>query len=184
MLNTKYIIQRNQANGQAQASLNANAFGPCWLVKHIKYVSNGNEEMKALDSVNVKDTAIIDKKFESIIKSLPEPDSTASIKLIANKNDIVDYKFSSKTNQFAVFSEVYYDKGWDAYLDGNKTPYCKTDYILRGMAVPAGEHTIEFKFEPQVYRLGNTVSVWSSIIAYLFLIAAIVMEWRKKNKPV
>ncbi len=183
MLNAKYFIQKNQATGQPQAALNSNAFGPCWLVKNIKYVNNGNEEMRALDNVNVRDTAIVDKKFESSIKFLPEPDSTASIKLIENKNDIVDYKFSSKTNQFAVFSEVYYDKGWDAYLDGNKTPYCKTDYILRGMPVAAGEHTIEFRFEPAIYQLGNTVSVWCSIIAYLLLIAAIFFEWRKTKKP-
>jgi hypothetical protein len=183
MLNTKYFIQKNPATGQLQASLNPNAFGPCWLVKSIKYVNNGTEEMKALDNTNVRDTALVDKKFESMIKFLPVPDSTASIKLIENKNDIVDYKFSSKTNQFAVFSEVYYDKGWNAYLDGTKTFYCKTNYILRGMPVPAGDHTIEFRFEPEVFRLGNTVSVWSSIIAYILLIAAVFMEWKKRNKP-
>ncbi|HLK27201.1 MAG TPA: YfhO family protein [Puia sp.] len=183
MLNTKYFIQRNRATGELQASVNPNAFGACWLVKNIKYVNNGDEEMKALDNVNVKDTAIVDKKFESIIKFTPVADSTASIKLIDNRNDTVDYKFSSKTNQFAVFSEVYYDKGWDAYIDGNKAPYCKTDYILRGMPVPAGDHTIEFRFEPQIYRLGNTVTVWSTIIAYLLLIAALAMEWKNRNKP-
>ncbi|HXB45712.1 MAG TPA: YfhO family protein, partial [Puia sp.] len=148
MLNTKYFIQRSPSSGQPQVSINPNAFGPCWLVKSIKYVNNGNEEMKALDSVNVKDTAIVDKKFEAFIKFLPSPDSTATIKLVENRNDTIDYKFSSKTNQFAVFSEVYYDKGWDAYIDGNKTVYCKTDYILRGMPVPAGDHAIEFRFDP------------------------------------
>ena len=181
MLNTKYFIQRNPATGQTQASLNSGAFGPCWLVKAIKFVNNGNEEMKALDNTNVRDTAIVDKQFESIIKFMPVPDSTASIKLIANNNDTVSYQFSSKTNQFAVFSEVYYNKGWNAYVDGVQTPYCKTNYILRGMPVAAGEHKIEFRFEPAIYRLGNTVTVWSSIIAYLLLIAAIVMELRKKK---
>jgi hypothetical protein len=182
MLNTKYFIERNPANGQTQASVNPNAFGSCWLVKGIKYVNNGNEEMKALDNTDVRDTAIVEKKFENMIKFMPVADSVASIKLKDNKNDVVDYKFSSKTNQFAVFSEVYYDKGWSAYLDGNKVPYCKTDYILRGMPVPAGDHTIEFRFEPEIYRLGNTVSVWSSILAYLLLIGAIVMEWRNRKK--
>ncbi len=184
MLNTKYFIQRNPSTGQPQANLNPNAFGSCWLVKHIKYVGNGNEEMKALDSVNVKDTAIVDSKFQGVIKFLPEPDSTASVKLVENRNDVIDYKFSSKKNQFVVFSEVYYDKGWDAYLDGNKTPYCKTDYILRGMPVPAGEHSIQFRFEPQVYKLSNTITVWSCVLAYLLLIAAIVLEWRKIDKSV
>lgn len=184
MLNTKYFIQRNPSTGQPQAGLNPNAFGSCWLVKDIKYVNNGNEEMKALDSVNVRDTAIVDKKFESVIKFLPAPDTTATIKLVENHNDTIDYAFSSKTNQFAVFSEVYYDKGWDAYIDGTKTAYCKTDYILRGMSVPAGDHKIEFRFEPAVYRLGNTVTVWSCIIAYLLLIAALAIEWKNRSKSV
>ncbi|MBS1949079.1 MAG: YfhO family protein [Bacteroidetes bacterium] len=184
MLNTKYFIERNPANGQTQASVNQDAFGPCWLVKNIKYVDNGNEEMKALGHTNVRDTAIVDKKFESIIKWAPVPDSSASIKLIDNKNDIIDYKFSSKTNQFAVFSEVYYDKGWNAYLDGANVPYCKTDYILRGMPVPAGDHTIEFRFEPKIYRLGNLISVWSSILAYLLVIGAIATAWKTRKRIV
>ncbi len=182
MLNTKYIIRRNPATGQEQAQLNSAAFGTCWLVKAIHFVKDGNEEMKALDSINVKDTAIVQEKFQNIIKSMPVPDSSASITLIENLNDKITYKFSGKTNQFAVFSEVYYDKGWNAYLDGNKTDYCRVDYILRGMPVPAGDHTIEFRFEPAVYKLGNTLSVWSSIVAYLLLIAAIAVAWKNKNK--
>jgi hypothetical protein len=182
MLNTKYIIQRNPATGQQQAMQNPNAFGPCWLVKNIHYVKDGNEEMKALDSINVKDTAIIQQKFESIIKFMPVPDSTASISLVANRNDTVTYKFSAKTKQFAVFSEVYYDKGWNAFLDGNKTDYCRVDYILRGMPVPAGDHTIEFRFEPRVYKTANTISVWSSIFTFIFLIVAAFLGWKNKNK--
>jgi len=182
MLNTKYIIRRNPATGQDQAMLNSQAFGPCWLVKNIHYVKDGNEEMKALDSINVKDTAIVQQKFENIIKFLPAADSTASISLIENLNDKITYKFSAKTNQFAVFSEVYYDKGWNVFLDGNQTDYCRVDYILRGMPVPAGQHIIEFRFEPKVYKTGNTISVLGSIIAYILLILAIAAEWKNKNK--
>ena len=181
MLNAKYFIQRNPSNGQYQASMNPNAFGTCWLVKAIKFVNNGNEEMKALDSTDVRDTAIVDKKFENIVKAQPESDSTASLLLLENRNDTITYKYKAKTNQFAVFSEVYYDKGWNAYLDGQKAPYCKTDYILRGMPLPPGEHTIEFRFEPAIYTLGNTITVWSSILVYLLLIGAIAMEWRNRK---
>jgi uncharacterized membrane protein YfhO len=163
--------------------LNPNAFGPCWLVKSIHYVKDGNEEMKALDSINVKDIAIVQQKFANVIKFMPVADSTASISLTENLNDKITYKFSAKTNQFAVFSEVYYDRGWNAFLDGNKTDYCRVDYILRGMPVPAGEHTIEFRFEPKVYESGNTISVWASIIALILLITAIVAEWKNKTKP-
>ncbi len=181
MLNTKYFIVKNPANGQEEARLNPDAYGPCWLVKSIHYVNNADEEMKALDSINVRDTAIVQKNFQPVIKFNPQPDSTASIKLISNLNDKVDYKFSSKTNQFAVFSEIYYDKGWDAYLDGKKTDYCRVDYVLRGMPIPAGEHTIEFRFEPRTYIIGNTITTWSSILVYLLLIGTVVTEWRKRK---
>jgi uncharacterized membrane protein YfhO len=80
-----------------------------------------------------------------------------------------------------VFSEIYYDKGWNAYLDGNKTDYFRVDYVLRGMAVPAGKHTIEFRFEPRSYAAGNTISTWSALILYLLLIGAIILEFRKKK---
>jgi hypothetical protein len=161
--------------------LNADAFGPCWLVQHIHYVKDGNEEMKALDSTNTRDTAIIQEKFRSAVKFEPVPDSGASIRLIENQNDKISYKFSSRTNQFAVFSEIYYDKGWDVFLDGNKTVYCKVDYVLRGMSVPAGDHTIEFRFEPHSYELGDTIGLWASILAYLLLIAALIVEWKKRT---
>ena len=182
MLNTKYIISRNPAANDDEAILNPNAFGPCWLVKAIHYVANADEEMKALDSINLKDTAIVQKRYENIIKFTPVADSTASIKLIENLNDKIDYQFSSKTNQFAVFSEVYYDKGWNAYIDGNKADYCKVDYVLRGMPVMAGEHKIEFRFEPRSVAIGTTISWLAHIFGYILLFAAIWVEWRNWKK--
>lgn len=182
MLNAKYFIQRNPQTGQPQAALNAAAFGPCWLVKAFHYVKDGNEEMKALDSINVRDTAIIQQQFASKIKFMPVADSTATIKLTENDNDKLTYEFNAATNQFAVFSEIYYDKGWDVFLDGNKADYCRVDYVLRGMAVPAGKHTIVFRFEPKSFATGNAISTWSSLILYLLLIGAIVIEFRKKKK--
>jgi hypothetical protein len=182
MLNTKYFIQRNPANGQPDAIVNHGAFGPCWLVKSVQFVDNADEEMKSLDSVNLRDTAIVRKDFKNVIKFMPEPDSTATIKLIENKNDVIDYQFTSKANQFTVFSEVYYDRGWNAYLDGKKTDYCKVDYVLRGMPVPAGTHTIEFRFEPHSYRLGETISWMASILAYILIGFAAVRVW-KNGRP-
>ncbi len=171
MLNTKYIIQRGQG-GQDVARLNAGAFGSCWLVADIHFVNNADQEMAALDSINVRDTAIVENIFRDRIPFMPIKDSSASIKLIENLNDKISYSFKSKSNQFAVFSEIYYDKGWNAFIDGKPSPYCKVDYVLRGMSVPAGEHTIEFRFEPQSYIMGNRLSVWASIVIYLLLIAA------------
>jgi len=80
-----------------------------------------------------------------------------------------------------VFSEIYYDKGWNAYIDGNKADYVRTDYVLRGMSIPAGKHSIEFRFEPKAYKMGNTIALWASIIGFLVLIAAIVMNIKKKK---
>jgi len=182
MLNTKYFIRRSASGNDEEAVLNPNAFGPCWLVKAIHFVNNADEEMKGLDSINIRDTAIVRSNFQSIIKFTPLPDSSATIQLIENLNDKISYKFSSKINQFAVFSEVYYDKGWNAYLDGNKTDYCRVNYILRGMPVPAGNHTIEFRFEPRSYIMGGYISLIASIIGYILLFAAIWFEWKNRKK--
>ncbi|MES1250156.1 MAG: YfhO family protein, partial [Chitinophaga rupis] len=182
MLNTKYFIQENPATHQPVAQLNPGAYGPCWLVKSIYYVADGNAEMKALDSTNTKDTVIIQNKFKGLVKFDPVADSTASIKLIDNQLDKINYKFSAKTNQFAVFSEIYYDKGWNAYLDGQKTDYVRVDYVLRGMSVPAGDHNIEFRFEPHSYQLGNRITAITSILVWLSLFGAIFVEWRKRSR--
>jgi hypothetical protein len=171
MLNTKYIIRKSR-DGKDEAVLNAGAFGSCWLVSAIHFVNNADQEMAALDSVNVRDTAIVENIFKNMIPFMPVKDSTATIRLIENLNDKISYSFKSKSNQFAVFSEVFYDKGWNAFVDGKPAPYCKVDYVLRGMSVPAGDHTIEFRFEPKSYIMGNRLSVWAAIITYLLLVAA------------
>jgi hypothetical protein len=181
MLNTKYIIQSNPQTRQPVARENPGAFGSCWLVKSLHYVKNGDQEMQALDSVNVRDTAIIQQRYATRIPFQPVADSSASIHLVDNLLEKIDYKFSAKTNQFAVFSEVYYDKGWDAYLDGKKADYLRVDYLLRGMPVPAGEHTIEFRFEPRSFTLGHMVTNVTSVIIYLLLIAACIVEWQKRK---
>ncbi len=138
--------------------------------------------MKALDSINVKDTAIVQNSFRNLIKFQPVPDTTASIRLIQNLNDKIIYKFSSKTNQFVVFSEIYYDKGWNAFIDGKKSDYCKVDYVLRGMPVPAGDHTIEFIFEPSSFKTGETISWIASILAYILLGATIWVTYKGRGK--
>ena len=137
--------------------------------------------MKALDSINVRDTVIIQQKYQALVKFQPVEDSTAKIQLVENLNDKVTYKSSARTNQFAVFSEIYYDKGWNAFIDGSKTDIIRVDYVLRGLSIPAGDHNIEFRFEPKSYSLGNTITTWCSILGYLLLIVAIVVTVRKKS---
>ncbi len=181
MLNTRYIIQRPPGAQEDQAVRNPGAFGACWLVQSIKYVKNADDEMTALDSTNTRDTAIVQQNFKSAIPFEPVKDTTASLRLLENLNDQLTYAFNAATNQFAVFSEVYYDKGWNAFIDGKPAPYVKVDYILRGMAVPAGKHTIEFRFEPKSFATGNTISILAAIGTYLLIIAAFVACWRNRK---
>jgi hypothetical protein len=183
MLNTKYFIVSDPQTGKPVAQLNPNAFGNCWLVKGIKFVDNADQEMAALDNTDLKDTAVVENKFKSKITTTPKYDSIGYIKLVENKNDVTDYKFSAPTPQFAVFSEVYYPKGWNVFIDGTKADYVRTDYVLRGMIIPAGNHNIEFRFEPQSFYTGRLISIIANILVALLLIATIVYYARKKEKP-
>jgi Bacterial membrane protein YfhO len=183
MLNTKYFIIQNPQTGKPVAQLNPAAFGNAWLVKGIKYVNNADEEMDALDSTDLKDTAVVDKKYQSQIRQIPVPDSSAFIKLKQNLNDKIDYTFHSTTPQFAVLSEVYYPRGWNAFIDGQKADYVKTNYVLRGMYVPAGDHQIEFRFEPKSYTIGRTITIIANIFVFLSMIVAVIYYARRKRKP-
>jgi uncharacterized membrane protein YfhO len=151
-------------------------------VKGIKYVADGKEEMKALDSTNLRDTAVVQVKFKSLIANQPVADSTASIQLIENKNDIINYESNAATNQFAVFSEIYYKAGWNAFIDDKKAEIVKTNYALRGLAVPAGKHKIEFRFEPKSYTLGDTLALISSLLVYLIVLGGLFMAWKTSKQ--
>jgi hypothetical protein len=181
MLNAKYFIQTNPQNGQKAMVPNPDAFGPAWLVKGIRYVPGAREEMAALDNANLRDTAIIQNEFKSSIPFEPQWDSAASISLVKNNNDVINYKFSAASNQFVVFSEVYYKAGWKALIDGKEAPIVKVNYVLRGLAVPSGQHNIEFRFEPKGYATGRTITSVATIILVLILLAGIFMEWRARR---
>ncbi len=183
MLNTKYFIVQNPQTGKPEAQLNPGAFGNCWLVKGIKYVDNADQEMAGLDSTDLRDTAVVENKFKSQITSAPKYDSIGYIKLVQNLNDKIDYRFSSAAPEFAVFSEIYYPEGWNAYIDGNKADYVKTDYVLRGMYIPAGNHEIEFRFEPESFTEGRMISIIANILVALLIIATIVYYAVKKKEP-
>jgi hypothetical protein len=179
MLNTKYIIAPDPTTQQPVVERNPNALGACWLVKDIKYVNNANEEMTALSNFHPADTVIIDKREQSKIAFIPQYDSLASISLIQNLNDNISYKFVAPTNQFAVFSEVYYPRGWKAFIDGKETPIVKVNYALRGMAIPAGSHTITFNFAPQSFITGDRITLIIGILSILIILAGLGYGWKK-----
>lgn len=125
---------------------------------------------------------IINSEFkESEIVVSKAQDSTASIKLISQEPNELVYKSKSSKEEFAVFSEMYYENGWNAYVDGIETPHYNVNYVLRGMQIPAGEHTITFKFEPQVIKTGSSIALASSILLGLLTFGGIYFSFRKKD---
>ena len=181
MLNTKYIITEDQ-KGQQAVIPNANAYGNCWFVKNVKLVKDDVEEIQTIGKTDLKDTAIVQQSFAALAGQ-PQWDSTATISLTKFDNDTMEYTANCATQQFAVFSEVYYPDGWNAYLDGKKVEYAKADYVLRGLTVPAGKHAIKFVFEPTIYKKGLTISYIGSFFIALFVLGGLFMNWREqKNK--
>ena len=183
MLNTKYVIIKDKASGGLRPQLNPEACGNAWFVKEIKLVANADAELNALsDSFNPLKTAIIDELFKDKVSNWkPNQDSTASIKLTEYKPNNLKYEYSTNVENLAVFSEIYYDKGWNAYVDGVLTPHFRANYVLRSMVLPAGKHTIEFKFEPNVYKTGEQIALAASILLLLVIGGSVFFEFRKKE---
>ena len=169
MLNAKYIIQKTQDGKSTVAIPNSGALGNCWFVKNVKYVDGPVNEMKALNNLNTKDTAIIDQSFKSTIGNITTPDSAATIKQTAFDNMTIKYESNSTTTSLAVFSEIFY-KDWIATIDGKQVATAKANYVLRALAIPAGKHTIEFKYVNKVYDISYTVSLISMWLLMALLI--------------
>ncbi len=178
MLNTKYILQGNAATDTIP---NKGALGNCWFVKGVHYTDSPSAAMNALTNFNPKDTAIVDSKFKSQIHT--SGDSTAKISLIKNDNDLIEYQSSSKADQFAVFSEIYYTPGWKAYADGKELSIIPTNYVLRGVEIPAGEHKITFEFKPSSFYTSTKLMIFSSLVIWLLIIGAVVQNIRSRIKP-
>lgn len=180
MLNTKYFIVPD-SSGQPQAQQNPGALGSAWLVPSIRFVTDARAEMKALDSFDPAKEAIVQESFKGAVPTAPLYDSSARIQLVQNDNDVVNYTFEAATPQFAVFSEVYYDRGWKAFIDGKEAPIVKTNYVLRGLAVPAGKHAIEFRFEPASYTMGRQITSISQVVLALLFLLALFLEYRNRK---
>lgn len=179
MLNTRYIIYNNEA----PPLVNKYELGNAWFVNRYNIVNNANEEIEALANFNPAVEAIIDKRFEKNLKGLNiNLDSEAEIYLTSYKPNHLVYNYFVDNEQMAVFSEIYYDKGWNAYIDGKLTKHFRVNYVLRAMRVPSGNHTIEFKFEPRSFYTGEKISFASSICLIIIIIGTLIYEL-KKNKP-
>ena len=181
MLNTKYIISGNIANDTIP---NKDALGNVWFVKGIQFEKGPAEVMHRIDNFNPKDTAIIEQKDKIASLNNIEFDENASIALVNNKNDEINYTSSSTKKQLAVFSEIYYDLGWKAYIDNVETPIVKTNYVLRGLVVPAGNHAIRFEFKPTTIKNAIVASTFASILLWLCIVTMIVMAFRNNQKSI
>ena len=178
MLNTRYII----FNKDASPLRNRYALGNAWFVKDVKTVRNADEEIKAVGEINPGYTAVVDERFKNQLEGFTlNSDASGTIKLIDYKPNHLKYESNSTAEQVAIFSEIYYSKGWDAYIDGELKPHFCANYVLRGMSVPAGKHLIEFKFEPAVYFTGEKISLLSSILLFIAVGIAVFMAYKKKD---
>jgi hypothetical protein len=184
MLNVKYFLVAD-STGRQFAERNPFVNGNAWFVSDIKWVNNADEEIVALNGLKSKQTAVIDKQFETTLGALkPVADSSASIKLTKYQPNQLNYIAENKNEALAVFSEIYYDKGWNAYIDGNLVPHIRADYVLRALKIPAGKHEIVFKFEPQTVVLGEKIAYASSGVLYgaLVLIVALLYFMKRRNQ--
>jgi hypothetical protein len=179
MLNTKYIIY----NPAAPPLVNPNALGNAWFVEKPVIVDNANKEISIVRSFDPSKEATIDKAFKDQISKSDYPVlENEKIALTSYQPDELHYKYSAVDEKLAVFSEIYYPAGWKSYIDGKESKYFRTDWVLRGMILPAGDHEITFTFRPASYYTGNKISLASSILLILLFADYFFSEFIRKSK--
>ena len=175
MLNTKYFISQD---GRVQQ--NPSALGNAWFITNPLIVKNADEEIALLSDFTPNETVIIDQRFVSFVEDSNYNVDGSSIGLDIYKPNYLKYSSQTQFPALAVFSEIYYKDGWNVYIDGEKSEYFRANYVLRAMQVPAGNHTIEFKFEPKVYKIGEAISLASSVILILLLVFVSFKELKQE----
>lgn len=179
MLNTKYFII---PGGDQQGNIpltNKQANGNAWFVSSLKTVASADSEIVGLFNINTKTQAIVNQKYQSELGLKSTYNAGGTIKLLSYKPNDLQYESDNSQEGFAVFSEIYYPKGWNAYIDGALKPHANVNYVLRGLNIPAGKHKIEFKFEPQTYKTASTIAVLGSILVLLTIGLGLYLN--KKN---
>jgi hypothetical protein len=178
MLNVKYVIV---PTGQGEVPI-TNPFvnGNAWFVESIKFVKSADQEMKALATLDTQKEVVMNSLTNDVKESTFKRDTTATIQVVKHQPNHIKYNSQNANAGFAVFSENYYKNGWIATIDGKETKIYQVNYVLRGLQIPAGKHTIEFKFEPQVVKTGSTIALFSAIGMLLLIAAGIYFG--NKNK--
>lgn len=181
MLNTRYIITADDQNNQ-RIQRRTSASGNAWFVERVTMVEDNHEEMNAINSFDPAKEAFIHQDFRGKLDEnrLGAPGQNAVIDLVSYRPDHLVYDYSTPTDAVAVFSEVWYDKGWKAYVDGKELPILRANYVLRALQLPRGNHQVEFKFEPASYHTGETISLIASLL--LVLGAGAVIWWEVRGR--
>ena len=178
MLNTKYIIE-TASNGGDTVVRNKGWLGPVWFVRGVQFEPTAGAVMNALSHFRPKDTAILFSQDSGKVAYEATSDTAGTIQLIKNDNDEVTYRCESPHGRFAVFSEVYYKRGWRAWIDNKEAPIFRTNYVLRGMSIPKGRHIIRFIFRPLSYYLGRQIQWMASIIFLLMAVGMVIVFLRE-----
>ena len=182
MLNVKYVIQQDE-EGKNIPSLNPDANGNAWFVNKLIEVKSADAEIKALENLDVKKEAVVNtSRFTTINRFNFHTDSLAAVALTDYKPNHLTYRSTNPNAGILVFSEMYYENGWNAYIDGQPKDHFRVNYVLRALNVPGGDHTIEFKFEPQVIKKGSQITLASSIILGLIILGGIGYSVRRSSK--
>lgn len=182
MFNVRYVITQDPQNGSERIQRRSTAAGNAWIVDKVTVVKDNAEEMQAISSFDPSKEAFVHQEFKGKLKgNTMGATANSNIKLTSYHPDKMVYEYSAPHDVFAVFSEVYYDKGWKAYVDGEEVPIIRADYILRALQLPGGNHKIEFVFDPQSMKISNIISLIGSIILVLGFIAVIALSFRKQT---
>ncbi len=184
MLNTKYFIFPAGQQRQTVPILNPHAYGNAWFVNKVQYVNNANEEIDALDSIIPTETAVVDARFKDVLKGATESykDSLSSIRLTSYAPNRLTYETNNAQDSIAVFSEIYYPDGWHVTIDGQPAELARADYILRTMYVPAGQHTIEMRFDPTSLHVTEGIAYGALALLVIGIIVAVLIAKRKYVK--
>lgn len=179
MLNAKYIVY---GPDKENVIVNPHAHGPAWFVKQLNLVSSATEELQKTSEINTREVAVIDNSKFKIAQEQLTADSVAQINIVEIKPAHLKYESVSSSNGVAVFSEIFYPKGWHAFIDGKESTILRANFVLRALEVPEGKHTIEFKFEPKPYTVGNTITMASGWVLLLVVLGSLGVAMKKDSK--
>lgn len=181
MLNTRYVIIAGES-GAPEARLRETAYGAAWWVESVYYAPTAQSEIELLGQIDLRTTAVVAGKDSDRITTPTADTSLNTIELTDYRPNHLTYRYSAATEGVAIFSEIFYDKGWTAYIDGVEAPYFRADYVLRAMQLPAGDHTVEWRFRAPQWGLISGITLAASLVVLLAAAAALFAAWKGRKK--